>query len=100
MAMLLIPKLYGLLVTVIDRKKRFGKSNVFTLTTSVLLETLTSILMAPIFAIYHSTFVASVFTGKSVQWKAQQRDERGVSWSEAAGSFWKMTLIGAVTLRY
>lgn len=97
MAMLLIPKLYGLLVTVIDRKKRFGKSNVFTLTASVLLETFTSILMAPIFAIYHSTFVASVFTGKSVQWKAQQRDERGVSWSEAAGSFWKMTLIGAVT---
>jgi membrane glycosyltransferase len=97
MAMLLTPKLYGLLVTAIERKKRFGKSNLFSLTISVLLETFTSILMAPIFAIYHSTFVASVFTGKSVQWKAQQRDERGVSWSEAAGSFWKMTLIGVVT---
>ncbi len=97
MAMLLIPKLYGLLVTTIERKKRFGKSNALTLTLSVLLETLTSILMAPIFAIYHSTFVTSVFTGKSVQWKAQQRDERGVSWSEAAGNFWKMTLIGVVT---
>ena len=97
MAMLLIPKLYGLLITAIERKSRFGKSNALTLTISVLLETFTSILMAPIFAIYHSTFVTSVFTGKSVQWKAQQRDEQGVSWSEAAGNFWKMTLIGVVT---
>ena len=97
MAMLLAPKFYGLLATAFERKHKFGKSNVFTLTISVLLETAVSILMAPIFAIYHSTFVTSVFTGKSVQWKAQQRDERGVSWSEAASSFWKMTLIGFVS---
>ena len=94
MAMLLAPKFYGLLSTAIDRKRRFGRSNLFSLTISVLLETVFSILLAPIFAIYHSTFVAAVFTGRSVQWKAQQRDERGVSWAEAASSFWKMTLIG------
>jgi len=97
MVMLLAPKFYGLFTTAIERKKRFGKSNLLTLIISVLLETFTSILMAPIFAIYHSTFVTSVFTGTSVQWKAQQRDERGVSWSEAASSFWKMTLIGVLT---
>ena len=97
MGMLLAPKFYGLFVSAIQRKKRFGKSNAFTLTISVLLETFASILMAPIFAIYHSTFVMSVFTGKSVQWSAQQRDERGVSWPEAVSSFWKMTLIGVVT---
>ena len=94
MAMLLAPKVYGLFTTAIDRKRELGKSNWFPLTISVLLETVFSILLAPIFAIYHSTFVASVFTGRSVQWKAQQRDERGVSWAEAASSFWKMTLIG------
>ena len=97
MGMLLAPKFYGLLTTAIDRKRKFGKSNLFTLTISVLLETVISILLAPIFAIYHSTFVLSVFTGKSVQWKAQQRDERGVSWAEAVSSFWKMTLIGIVS---
>ena len=97
MGMLLAPKFYGLLATAIDRKRKLGKSNLIALTISVLLETVVSILMAPIFAIYHSTFVTSVFTGKSVQWKAQQRDERGVSWSEAASSFWKMTLIGFVS---
>ena len=97
MGMLLAPKVYGLLATAVDRKRQSGKSYWFSLTLSVLLETVFSILLAPIFAIYHSTFVASVFTGRSVQWKAQQRDERGVSWSEAAGSFWKMTLIGFVS---
>ena len=97
MAMLLAPKVYGLLTTAIDRKQLFGKSNWLSLTASVLLETIFSILLAPIFAIYHSTFVAAVFTGRSVQWKAQQRDERGVSWSEAASAFWKMTLIGIVS---
>ena len=97
MGMLLAPKLYGLLTTAVERKRQFGKSNWFSLTISVLLETTFSILLAPIFAIYHSTFVLSVFTGRSVQWKAQQRDERGVSWAEAASSFWKMTLIGFVS---
>ena len=97
MGMLLAPKAYGLLVTAVGRGRTSGKSNWFTLAISVLLETVFSILLAPIFAIYHSTFVASVFTGRSVQWKAQQRDERGVSWAEAANSFWKMTLIGFVS---
>lgn len=97
MGMLLAPKFYGLLATAIHRKQKFGKSNLFSLTISVLLETLLSILMAPIFAIYHSTFVTSVFTGKSVQWKAQQRDERGLTWSESVSNFWKMTLIGVVS---
>ena len=94
MGMLLAPKAYGLMATVVDRKRKSGKSNWFALTISVMFETLFSILLAPIFAIYHSTFVISVFTGTSVQWKAQDRDERGVSWAEAASSFWKMTLIG------
>lgn len=97
MGMLLAPKFYGLVGAAIDRKKRFGKSNVFTLTAGVLIETVTSVLLAPIFAVFHSTFVASVFTGKSVQWKAQQRNERGVSWSEAATHFPKMTAIGIVS---
>lgn len=97
MGMLLAPKFYGLIGTAIERKKRFGKSNVLPLTVGILIETATSILMAPIFAVFHSTFVASVFTGKSVQWKAQQRDERGVSWSEAATHFSKMTAIGIVS---
>ena len=97
MSMLLAPKFYGLLATMVSRRRRFGKSNWFSLTIGVLLETFFSILLAPIFAIYHSTFVASVFTGRSVQWKAQQRDERGVTWTEAASSFWKMTLIGLIS---
>jgi len=97
MGMLLVPKVYGLLTTAIRRKQQYGKSNLFSLTIGVLLETFISILMAPVFAIFHSTFVTSVFTGKSVQWKAQQRDERGVSWFESAGNYWKMTLIGVVS---
>ena len=97
MGMLLAPKIYGLIATIIKRKKALGRSNFVTLTLGVLLETVASILMAPIFALYHSSFVASVFTGKSVQWQAQQRDERGVSWSESATNFWMMTCIGIVS---
>lgn len=61
------------------------------------IETLASVLFAPIIAVYHTRFVFFVLTGHNVQWNTQQRDECGVSWTEAASQMWPMTW-GGITL--
>lgn len=54
---------------------------------SVLLETLFSMLMAPIRMVFHSQFVIQALLGKSVRWGAQVRGDQATSWGEALRSF-------------
>ena len=63
---------------------------------SALLEMISSILLSPIMAIYHTRFVISTLLGVTVRWNAQQRSEKGVSWSQAATNHWVATTIGVV----
>ena len=92
MVMLLLPKFLALHIaastsTTTQRGQLLG---------STLLEIVASILLSPIMAIYHSRFVLSTFAGLAVRWNAQQRDECGVAWSEAARQFWPQTLAGVI----
>lgn len=97
MLMLLSPKFYALFLNLIDADRRRQLGGGVRLTLSVLLETAVSVLIAPVFAIYHSSFVISTLIGKSVQWKAQQRDERGVSFADATRDLWWITGIGILS---
>ena len=51
-----------------------------------LLESLTSILLAPLNLAFHTQFVVSVLLGKKVRWNAQNREAEGTSWADA----WKV----------
>ena len=95
MSMLLIPKLYGMLTLIVQKRaNQFG--GVFRLCVSVLLETGISVLLSPLMAILHSRFVISTLSGRKVTWSAQNRLEQGVTFKEAFVDYRWQTLLGIV----
>lgn len=89
--LLLLPKLMGIIVTVIHRNKEFGGT--LKLIAGSLLETIFAIIVAPLMMVFHSYFVVCVFLGKKVSWDAQPRSGRMVPWKEAIGYTLIATLI-------
>lgn len=87
MFLLLLPKLCSVLLIGMDRTRLPHHGGFWRLSASVVFEIISSVLLSPIMAIYHSRFVLAVFRGANVRWNAQQRDERGVAWSEAFHQF-------------
>ena len=51
---------------------------------SMLIETLFSVLLAPVRMLFHSVFVTAAFLGWSVQWKSPQRGDDATPWGGAA----------------
>jgi membrane glycosyltransferase len=80
---LLLPKLMGLIVTLVHRNKRFGGA--IKLILGSLIETVFAIIVAPLMMVFHAYFVVCVFLGKKVKWDAQPREGRMVPWKEAFG---------------
>ncbi|MBB1408673.1 glucans biosynthesis glucosyltransferase MdoH [Pseudoalteromonas sp. SG44-17] len=89
--LLLLPKLMGIIVTLIHRNKQFGGS--FKLILGSIIETVFAIIIAPLMMVFHSYFVVCVFLGKKVTWDAQPRSGRMVPWQEAIGYTLLSTLI-------
>jgi membrane glycosyltransferase len=89
--LLLLPKLMGIIVTLIHRNKQFGGS--FKLILGSIIETVFAIIIAPLMMVFHSYFVVCVFLGKKVTRDAQPRSGRMVPWQEAIGYTLLSTLI-------
>jgi membrane glycosyltransferase len=90
---LLLPKALGATLALMQgaRRRAFGGGP--RLLASVLLEQIFSMLLAPPMMVFHSTFVLSTLAGKPVTWNAQDRGDRGVTFSEAlARHRWQMLL--------
>ena len=85
LVMLLLPKLLGIGLALFSRPQAFG--GVRRLVASGAIETLFSILIAPLMMAFHSLFVAAVAFGRNVTWAAQPREGRVVAWAEA----WRRT---------
>lgn len=100
--LLLLPKLMGIIVTLVHRNKQFGGS--LKLIAGSLIETIFAIIIAPLMMVFHSYFVVCVFLGKKVSWDAQPRTGRMVPWREAIGYTLLATVIalawGAVAYYY
>lgn len=93
MSMLAAPKIVALVQLLVrENCQQFGGRG--RLIASCFLETVLSILFAPINAIHHSRFVIAVMLGKQVGWDSQARDERGISLKEAVADCLGMTLTG------
>ena len=82
---LLVPKLYSLILTMSDGRLRRGFGATGKLLLSAFLELLFSMLLAPAMMLFHTHFVVATLMGRSVQWNAQPRGERGLTFREAAG---------------
>lgn len=94
MAMLLLPKVWGLLALARQPQRLAGHGGWRGAVASVLLETTTSILIAPIMMLLHTHFVVSTLLGHKVSWNAQSRDDRRVSVRDAAAVHYPHTLFG------
>ncbi len=98
MGMLFVPKLLSAIVLLLDpaQRRRFGGgSSVFE---SVVVESLLSMLQAPVLAVLHTKFVVMTLLGRRVSWKAQERNDVGTRLADAVRVHLDATLLGLVWL--
>lgn len=87
LALLFLPKLLalGLALARRDCLAAFGRRTRLVL--GAALETVVSVLIAPIMMMLHTYFVGSLMLGRAVGWDPQNRSDRGLSIGEAASAF-------------
>jgi membrane glycosyltransferase len=83
MAILLIPKMLGLIRALLSRRIRRSAGGVIGVGASFLLEAILSALYAPILMVIQCRSVFEVFMGRDSGWKPQRRDSGGTSWLDA-----------------
>jgi membrane glycosyltransferase len=96
MAVLMAPKLFGLVLLCTDRQmaRRFG--GIFRTGLSVLVESVLSSLIAPVMMVMQSAVVAGILTGRDVGWKTQRRDDGSISLRAVSRRHLGHTLFGVV----
>ncbi|WP_404473623.1 glucans biosynthesis glucosyltransferase MdoH [Vreelandella venusta] len=93
LAMLVAPKVMGLVLTCWQCPQGFGGR--LRLTLSTLLEMLFAALIAPLMMAWHSLFIINVLIGRAIDWQTQHRGERSLSWRECWQHAGWMSLCGA-----
>jgi membrane glycosyltransferase len=102
LAMLFLPKLLALVLLAVRPKlgARFG--GIWRAGISVLIESLFSVLLAPVLMLFQSKFVLAILLRRAVGWPPQQRGDHQTGFAEAMGAHWMHGLIAVVagTLSY
>ncbi len=78
MAILLAPKLFGLLLALIRRSLRQGSGGALRLVASSLIEVIMSALLAPILMLIQSGAVFQIIAGRDTGWNPQRRDDGSI----------------------
>ncbi len=94
MCLLFLPKILALILTFKDRQLMGQCGGGLKLTFSVMIESLFSVLMAPIRMVVHSRFVIQTLLGGRSQWGAQQRADYQRGWEHALNYHGIDTFIG------
>lgn len=81
--LLFMPKIMALFLAMISGEKRRQYGGFFGLTGSVLIESIVSMLLAPVRMLFHSKYVFLTLIGIEAGWGTQQRDDNQTRWSEA-----------------
>jgi membrane glycosyltransferase len=81
-AMLLAPRLLGVVFALANPERRAGFGGVGRLTASFFIELLLSTLLAPVQMLLQSGFVASILAGRTAGWGSQRRDGEAIGWAE------------------
>lgn len=98
MAMLMIPKAYGYIIALTQPRVLRTLGGPGRLLVSVLLETLVSVIVAPIFMAFHSTFVVGTLLGHSTHWGTQRRSETVLHFRDALSAHAMHTIVGFCAL--
>jgi membrane glycosyltransferase len=94
LGLLFLPKLFGLLLALVDGPRRRALGGSLRLTASALLETLLSALLAPIMMLFHTGFVLNILLGSAIEWQAQRRQMSGGLVAETVRRFGWVTVLG------
>ena len=78
MAILLAPKLFGLILSLIRPAERRACGGGIALIASTLIEVLISALVAPIMMVIQSAAVTQIFLGRDTGWNPQRRDDGSI----------------------
>jgi membrane glycosyltransferase len=78
MAVLLVPKLLGLLLALADGRMRRGAGGAARLTLSAALEVVASALLAPVLMLIQSGSVFEILFGRDTGWNPQRRDDGSI----------------------
>jgi membrane glycosyltransferase len=81
---LFIPRILALVLALIRPSERSRWGDLGKLIGGVLLETLTSVLVAPILMVSQTKALIDIFRGRDSGWAAQTREDGSISWREAA----------------
>ncbi|MBV9287948.1 MAG: glucans biosynthesis glucosyltransferase MdoH [Hyphomicrobiales bacterium] len=97
-AILLAPKILGLIVALIDGPTRKGSGGGFALIASSLLEIVISALLAPIMMLIQSGSVAQILSGRDTGWNPQRRDDGSIPFASIARRHRSHAVLGVITL--
>lgn len=92
--LLFLPKLLSVLLVWMQGSRQFGGP--LKVLASMVLESLFSMLLAPVRMLFHTRFVLTSVMGWAVQWRSPSRENSDTTWSDAIRAHWSQTLIGAV----
>ncbi|MGO8739185.1 glucans biosynthesis glucosyltransferase MdoH [Rhodoblastus sp.] len=98
MAVLLAPKLFGLIVALVDGPTRRGAGGAIRLVLSTLFEVLMSALLAPIMMMVHSGHVLHILFGFDTGWEPQRRDDGSVPFKSIIRRHRDHVLLGVISL--
>jgi membrane glycosyltransferase len=93
LVLLFLPRLLGL-ASRLPIAKRFG--GFFRLILSAFIETVLSILMAPVLMLFHTLFVLQAILGWQIRWTTQNRADNGLSFSHCLNLYGWQSCIGLI----
>ncbi len=82
MAILLAPKVFGLMVMLLDRGNRRAAGGAICLVLSSLVEVILSALLAPVMMVIQSGAVFQILAGRDTGWNPQRRDDGSIPFKD------------------
>ena len=96
LGVLLMPKLLGATLALLNGKLRRSFGGGIRLLISLVVEQVFSTLLAPSMMLFHTSFVVTTLAGHPVTWNAQDRGDRGITFREALSRHKWHVVIGLV----
>jgi membrane glycosyltransferase len=94
MGMLVLPRLFSLILLLVEPVRRAGFGGFARAVRNALAELVFSVLLAPILMLRQSRAVIGILLGQGVGWTAQHREGDGESWRAALSAYAGATLLG------
>jgi membrane glycosyltransferase len=94
MAILLMPKVLGVLRSILSSRQRRASGGISRILAGTLLETILSALYAPLMMLIQTGHIIQILTGRDSGWSTQRRSASGIPWREVWRHHWTHMLIG------